>query len=166
MSSPLSKPPFVGSTGNYGRNGVYLHPSSHFCCRDAGVTQNLIERAVILAEGDRIDIAHLFTSGESITSPLYSPGPNGKLTKRGVVELPLARSEWHGNPTVDQIAAAVFGQSDASAPLHLLQFEDELVAQLIHRALAKANGNVSAAARMLGMNRYQLEYRLKRSSGD
>jgi transcriptional regulator with GAF, ATPase, and Fis domain len=46
--------------------------------------------------------------------------------------------------------------------LSLPQFEDELVTQLIQKALVKANGNVSAAARLLGMNRYQLEYRLKR----
>jgi two-component system, NtrC family, response regulator HydG len=127
--------------------------------------QNLIERAVILADGDRIDIAHLFTSGERITSPLYSPGQNGKLTQRGVVELPQARKDWHGNAMVEQIAEAVFGRSGGEEPLPLLQFEDELVAELILRALAKANGNVSAAARMLGMNRYQLEYRLKRSAG-
>jgi transcriptional regulator with GAF, ATPase, and Fis domain len=66
---------------------------------------------------------------------------------------------------VEQIAEAVFGRSGGEEPLPLLQFEDELVAELILRALAKANGNVSAAARMLGMNRYQLEYRLKRSAG-
>jgi two-component system, NtrC family, response regulator HydG len=126
--------------------------------------QNLIERAVILAEGDRIDIPHLFTSGESITSPLYSPGPNGRLSRRGVVELPQPTAE-HGHSLAGQIADAVFDHGNSAEPLHLPQFEDELVSQLIQRALAKADGNVSAAARLLGMNRYQLEYRLKRNSG-
>jgi two-component system, NtrC family, response regulator HydG len=123
--------------------------------------QNLIERAVILAEGDRIDIAHLFTSRESITAPLYSPGPNGKLIQRGVAELPDFRSEG-GHSMAAQIAEALFEHSGTAQPLSLPQFEDELVTQLIQKALVKANGNVSAAARLLGMNRYQLEYRLKR----
>jgi two-component system response regulator HydG len=125
--------------------------------------QNLIERAVILAEGDRIDIAHLFTSRESITSPLYSPGPNGKLSQRGVVELPHLKGDGHS--MAGQIAEALFEHSGTAEPLRLPQFEEELFSQLIQRALAKADGNVSAAARLLGMNRYQLEYRLKRSSG-
>jgi two-component system, NtrC family, response regulator HydG len=125
--------------------------------------QNLIERAVILADADCIDIAHLFISGESITSPLYSPGLNGKLSRRGVVELPRATGEG-GASLAGQIAEAVFEHGSVAEPLHLPQFEHELVSQLIQRALAKANGNVSAAARLLGMNRYQLEYRLKRGS--
>jgi transcriptional regulator with GAF, ATPase, and Fis domain len=39
---------------------------------------------------------------------------------------------------------------------------EELEQNLLHEAVEKANGNLSAAARLLGVTRPQLSYRLQR----
>ena len=47
---------------------------------------------------------------------------------------------------------------------HELSFDD-LESRLLHLAVDRKSGNLSAAARLLGMSRTQLAYRLKRGAG-
>ena len=96
--------------------------------------ENIIERGVILtAGGDAIDAANLFT-------PLQ-PAP--ALCVNPVVHA----------PSVKALLQALLNES-----LVL----DDLEHQLLDAAVQRADGNLSSAARLLGMSRPQLAYRLKR----
>ncbi len=51
---------------------------------------------------------------------------------------------------------------DGKRPLHLGQLE----AELLDEALARSQGNVAAAARLLGLSRAQFAYRHRRARRD
>ena len=107
--------------------------------------QNLIERGLIASdEGRPIDILHLFHN-EPLPPQLYSLSQSGTLS----------------NST----------DSDAKGPdnlleqLQQLQIEpdiERLERRLLDDALSKAEGNLAAAARLLGLTRAQFAYRLKK----
>ncbi|WP_223215869.1 sigma-54-dependent Fis family transcriptional regulator [Rhizobium herbae] len=106
--------------------------------------QNLIERGVIFAEpGGQIDIQHLFTAGE--VSPVLPQwlSPEGRIT----VKAPLPKSTD---------AASIPAQISSSADLATAE------SALYQNALRLAGGNVSAAARGLGLTRAKLEYRMRK----
>ncbi|WP_235505773.1 sigma-54-dependent Fis family transcriptional regulator [Variovorax sp. Root411] len=98
--------------------------------------QNLIERAVIVApEGGLLEVHHLFTSGETLDKNVLSVRPDGHLAG----------------------AASTSTSTNASAS-SLGQMEETL----IRRALEQCGGNISAAARVLGVTRPQLAYRARK----
>lgn len=105
--------------------------------------QNLIERGVIFADpGGWIDTRHMFTAGEASQSLQPSLTPQGRL-------------------------AVPSGARDTSAPLPVKvpRSAEDLVtaeADLYRVALEQAAGNVSAAARSLGLSRAKLDYRLRK----
>ena len=102
--------------------------------------QNMVERGVVYAgEGALIDISHIFTGAE------HSPRFGLQLTPDGKVES-AGRAR----------AAAVKGGLSNAEDLKQAEIK------LYREALEAAGGNISRAARMLGMSRPQLEYRLKR----
>jgi transcriptional regulator with GAF, ATPase, and Fis domain len=102
--------------------------------------QNLIERGVIFAEpGGLIDIQHLFTGGEA--SPTF----------------PQALSQ-DGRIKPKDVLAAASHPGPIASPDDLAAAEDALYRE----ALRAAAGNVSAAARGLGLTRPKLEYRLRK----
>ncbi|PZU19710.1 MAG: sigma-54-dependent Fis family transcriptional regulator [Shinella sp.] len=106
--------------------------------------QNLIERGVIFAEpGGQIDIQHLFTAGE--VSPVLPQwlSPEGRIT----VKSPLA--EFTGTAPIP---------AQISSPADLATAESTLYQHAVHLA----GGNISAAARSLGMTRAKLEYRMRK----
>lgn len=125
--------------------------------------QNLIERAVILAE-DRIDSVHLLTSVDSVPAQVYGPGLDGRLSRARLADAAEPAPDGPGHSAVGHLADLFFAEG-VPGTLGLPQLEAELASEVIRRAVAAANGNVSAAARRLGMNRYQLEYRLKKMPG-
>ena len=103
--------------------------------------QNMVERGVILApSGTRIEVEHLFTApaGEQLRE--------FGLARDGGLDLQRAGS------TAD-LCAAVFNG---------VMTLEQLESMLIETAVDKAHGNLSSAARMLGLTRPQLAYRLKR----
>ncbi|MGP0058096.1 MAG: sigma 54-interacting transcriptional regulator [Beijerinckiaceae bacterium] len=103
--------------------------------------QNMIERGVILAQsGARIEVSHLFSScsDEQITE--FGLDINGSLD--------MNRSE-----SAKALCEAVFNG---------VMTLDEVEGLLIETAVDKARGNLSSAARSLGLTRAQLAYRLKR----
>ncbi|WP_018989881.1 sigma-54-dependent Fis family transcriptional regulator [Aromatoleum toluclasticum] len=103
--------------------------------------QNTIERGVILApNGGRIEIEHLFLSRSQDEVQELGLDSDGKLDING----PNA-----GRALCDAVC-------DGTMTL------DEVEAMLLEAAMDKARGNLSYAARMLGLTRPQLAYRLKR----
>jgi DNA-binding NtrC family response regulator len=103
--------------------------------------QNMVERGVILAaSGTRIEVDHLFSACAEAQAPEFGLDMNGGLG-------------FHQGGTTAALCAAVFNGAMTL---------DQLEVMLIETAVDKARGNLSAAARMLGLTRPQLAYRLKR----
>ena len=120
--------------------------------------QNLVERGVISApDGGAIDLAHLFTSGERLAQPIFSIGTRGQLA--AAPHEPAQPQQASSVPPVQQPEAlhALFGDKDLSR-LSLQEVEDAM----IDHCMAEVKGNVSEAARRLGLTRAQLSYRLSR----
>jgi DNA-binding NtrC family response regulator len=103
--------------------------------------QNMIERGVILAtSGTRIEVNHLFSACAEEQAPEFGLDMNGGLDlHHGAATAALCDAVFNGALTLDQLEV-----------------------MLIETAVDKARGNLSAAARMLGLSRAQLAYRLKR----
>jgi DNA-binding NtrC family response regulator len=103
--------------------------------------QNMVERGVILAPGGtRIEVDHLFTACAEDDAREFGLDVNGGLgLPHGGSTAALCEAVFNGVMTLDQIEV-----------------------MLIETAVDKARGNLSAAARMLGLTRPQLAYRLKR----
>lgn len=118
--------------------------------------QNMIERGVIIAgNGERIDIKDLFPN---VGLPSASAGSMG---------VPPA-----GNGQAAAATEPATATTDAAADEDLMdrllaetESLDSLESHLIQRAVKQADGNLSQAARMLGMTRPQLAYRLKKHGG-
>ncbi|MEO8117770.1 MAG: sigma 54-interacting transcriptional regulator [Rhodoferax sp.] len=103
--------------------------------------ENLVERGVILASQDgRVEVAHLF--------PNLPDTVQTSLDARGqLAQLPSAQD--------DELSARIL---DSGSSL------EEIEARVLDHAVARARGNLSEAARLLGLTRPQLAYRQKRRS--
>ena len=102
--------------------------------------ENLVERGVILAsQGGMIEVEHLFP--HLMDAKQTSLNAHGQLT-----ELP--------SPSDDDLSARIL---DSGSSL------DDIEARVLNHAVARAGGNLSQAARLLGLSRAQLAYRQKRS---
>ncbi len=103
--------------------------------------QNTVERGVILApSGTRIEVSHLFSACAEAQAPEFGLDMKGGLDlQQGGSTAGLCEAVFNGVMTLDQLEV-----------------------MLIETAVDKARGNLSAAARMLGLTRPQLAYRLKR----
>jgi DNA-binding NtrC family response regulator/predicted hydrocarbon binding protein len=105
--------------------------------------ENMIERGVILAPaGGDMELDHLFPSLE------YANVSEVGLTDNGQIEEKQSSSE-------QLLCEAIVA---TGMPL------DEIESMLIRNAVERANGNLAAAARLLGITRPQLTYRLKRDT--
>jgi transcriptional regulator with GAF, ATPase, and Fis domain len=120
--------------------------------------ENVIERGVILAaDSSVIDAPQLFTSGEKLGDKRFALDSEGKL-------IPRDASQLFGDAPADEeslkltrgIASLLSGEGGATS-LSL----DELESLLLKKAIDRARGNVAAAARLLGITRPQMVYRLK-----
>jgi DNA-binding NtrC family response regulator len=139
--------------------------------------ENLVERGVVLAsDGGAIDLMHLFLGDEALSAQWLALQRDGSLRHRGVgaandpvqAEPPANLSAPAPDPSspptpaqqlAHRVQALLCGQTGETpdAPLSLDQLETELV----RSAMAATGGNQSAAARLLGLSRAQLIYRLK-----
>ena len=119
--------------------------------------ENLIERGVVLApNGGVIDSNHLFVGGEQIESHLLAIDGKGSLIPSALgheSDDPVAAS----NKVRSKIESLLTGTIDECNSISL----DEIEMTLIQRAVRQTNGNLSAAARLLGISRPKLEYRIK-----
>ncbi|MAY19821.1 MAG: sigma-54-dependent Fis family transcriptional regulator [Erythrobacteraceae bacterium] len=97
--------------------------------------ENVLERGVMLAEpGGRIELDSLFLSLPQATQEMAGLGPDGRICP-------------------DQDAPSLENAEDLSLAHH--------EARLIEEAMRRADGNVVEAAKLLGITRRQIDYRLK-----
>jgi DNA-binding NtrC family response regulator/predicted hydrocarbon binding protein len=97
--------------------------------------ENMIERGVILAEdGGALDLCHLFTTGEEFDTSSFILKRSGHL--------------------------AMLAENGAQTPTTPGLAETE--AAMLRAAVSEANGNLSRAARLLGISRPKLAYRLRK----
>ena len=97
-----------------------------------------LERALVFEEGPELDLESLLGAGAGATHFPAVPGP-GSLPGDTVT------SDWWN-------AGFRFPESGFSL--------EDAILRLIREALAQSDGNVSAAARRLGVSRDYLRYRL------
>ena len=106
---------------------------------------NLIERAVINVEdGMAIDVHHMFRGEPLARQAVLAVSSDGELAREA-------------EPRVDNLLQHLQATLGAAA-LDLPALE----AQLLHEAVQAHDGNLSAAARALGLSRAQIAYRLER----
>ncbi len=109
---------------------------------------NLVERGVISADdGMPIDVRHLFRREQLSEEALLAIGAHGALT-------PQAANA--AVPNLLQHLQQTLGGEVLALP--------ELESRLLREAVAAQGGNLSAAARDLGLSRAQLAYRLRRAA--
>jgi len=102
--------------------------------------ENLVERGVILAaQGGVIEVEHLFPNQSEPAQDGIDP--QGRLARRA------PEDEL-------RLCAQVL---DAGVPIETLE------AQVLALAVERSRGNLAGAARLLGLSRAQLAYRLKRA---
>lgn len=116
--------------------------------------QNLVERGVVgVDDGEIIDLPHLFVSGESAPTSLFAVSTAGRLAE----ETPTP-AEGESDDLFQRVAALVGNGKEIAI--------DNLDQTLMDLALERSKGNLSGAARLLGLTRPQLAYRLKKRQQD
>jgi DNA-binding NtrC family response regulator/predicted hydrocarbon binding protein len=122
--------------------------------------EKIIERAVILADGDTADLAHILSSDETPDRSLLFLGADGKL---GPSREGAHQDVRPPHLDLDALAEVLLQQCEREGAADLQAVSAELLARVAQKAVARSGGNVSAAARKLGLKRHQLEYRLGKS---
>ncbi len=123
--------------------------------------ENVIERGVINAsDHGPIDVGHLFTGGEEYDQPLFGLDAQGTLSRAGHLQETAARSADGEFERVTRRVNELL-LSDGGANTADQASLDEIETALMKRALQHCHGNISASARLLGISRAQLAYRLK-----
>ena len=120
--------------------------------------ENVIERGVILAaENTVIDAPQLFTSGEKFNNPQFALGRDGVLMPSDparLFEVEKADPEFERvSKHVSNLLNGIDDESNVSL--------DDIETLLLKQAVTRAQGNVAAAARLLGITRPAMVYRLK-----
>ena len=114
--------------------------------------QNLVERGVIAAEdGSPIDLHHLFVSGETSKIAHFVLAEGGRLLERSTGAAAEDSSDLF------RTLAALTGSADAKS-ISI----DRVNHALMDIALERSGGKLSPAARLLGLTRPQLAYRLQK----
>ena len=109
--------------------------------------ENMIERGVVLAPADKpVDASHLLLPRERI-------GGSFTLDAEGNLRRTSSHEEAGESSALGELIDNLL---DSSTSLESLE------RKLMERAVEMANGNVSAAAKRLGLTRPQLAYRLKK----
>lgn len=121
--------------------------------------ENVIERGVILATDHHVvDSPQLFTSGERLNESHFGIAETGKLVSAtqgaGAAGVQAGGEEERVSRTVNALLSDL-NEADTVASL------DDVETLLLRKALQRVRGNVAAAARVLGITRPQMVYRLK-----
>ncbi len=124
--------------------------------------ENVIERGVILAgEVNTIDAPQLFTSGEQFDTHQYGVSPRGVLVHSDPGDL-VAPAQRDGDlERVSRRLSNLLLGTEAAAESDMQVSLDDIETALLKKAIERAGGNVAAAARLLGITRPQMVYRLK-----
>lgn len=109
--------------------------------------ENIIERAVIMTDGGgrSIDVCDLFAGGASPLEPMMRVNSTGSLEQEG--------KDGHN----DGAAFSGLLEQLMAGRISLEDVED----RLMREAVSRSRGNLSRAARLLGVSRPKLAYRLK-----
>jgi transcriptional regulator with GAF, ATPase, and Fis domain/predicted hydrocarbon binding protein len=125
--------------------------------------QNLIERGVIYAEEDgAIDSVYMFRRGELIKNDVFALGSGGLLQHNTDEGAPIAQAKQGPLTAIDErdqtstVERILLGVIEGGMGLERLE------SCAYEAALAKTQGNVSAAARLLKISRAQLDYRISK----
>lgn len=120
--------------------------------------ENVIERGVILAaENTVIDAPQLFTSGEKFNSRQYAVGRDGVLMPSDPARLFEVEKTDPEFERVSKHVSNLLNGIDDDSNVSL----DDIETLLLKQAVTRAQGNVAAAARLLGITRPAMVYRLK-----
>ncbi len=124
--------------------------------------ENMVERGVILAaDGQPIDAQHLFTGGEQFGARPFGVSRDGRLVH---ADSPGSSTQSERDADAARVShrltELLLGQGDGSVSL------EEVESMLLMKAVERSEGNVSAAARLLGITRPQMVYRLKNREPD
>ena len=124
--------------------------------------ENVIERGVILsADISTIDAPQLFTSGEQFDTQHYSVSRQGALVHSDPGDLVASAQR---DPDLERVSRRLsdllLGAEAGSEPDMQISLDD-IETALLKKAIERAGGNVAAAARLLGITRPQMVYRLK-----
>jgi len=121
--------------------------------------ENVIERGVILGTENRaIDAQHLFTSGERFGDRRFAVDRDGKLVASDPLEFaPEPAPDREVDRVSRRVSNLLLGNGDDTDKVSL----DDIETVLLKKAVERAHGNLSAAARLLGITRPQMVYRLK-----
>lgn len=107
--------------------------------------ENMIERGVILADNNGIiSVPHLFASSDAPPSAVAREKNRERQRK---IANNISNEDW-----ANELVESGIGM-------------EAIESALINKAMCKANGNVARAARLLGLSRPALAYRLKRGAG-
>lgn len=116
--------------------------------------ENMIERGVILApDNGAIEVAHLFTGGERSERRTFGLCGDGSVARSGCLD-------GEDRDQVSSIKGAIDSFFNGAQNVSLDDIELSLETLALDRAMARSNGNISAAARLLGITRSRLVYRL------
>ena len=106
--------------------------------------ENMIERALILVDdGEPIDTVHLFTADDEIPPRMVKLDGEGTLRPGG---------GGTANDGAELLERLLGGRKSFA----------DVEGELLGEAVRRANGNLARAARLLGLTRPQLAYRLKK----
>jgi DNA-binding NtrC family response regulator/predicted hydrocarbon binding protein len=121
--------------------------------------ENMMERGVVLApNGGAIDVPHLFSGGEELPRDMLSLWSDGSLSASPALDLERVESTGDLAGRVSRkVSSLLHGIGDNEEQTSL----DEIELALLQRAVQRTKGNLAAAARLLGITRPQLVYRLK-----
>jgi len=124
--------------------------------------ENMIERGVILAPRDgAIDVAQLFIGGERWNSPTFGLSGEGQVSAESRVDANDGEKDASGMGLISEgMSRLLAGTQLDKAFASLKEIESTFGKTLLDTALTHANGNLSAAARLLGITRARLVYRL------
>ncbi|MDP2065368.1 MAG: sigma 54-interacting transcriptional regulator [Burkholderiaceae bacterium] len=113
--------------------------------------QNLVERGVILVgDGEAIDVHHLFSGGEHMAQGVLS------LEMHGKGQATFNLQPLHAPDTSAAPARPSTGASSTAKPL------EQAEVALLRQAIRQTGGNLSAAARHLGVSRATVAYRVRK----
>jgi transcriptional regulator with AAA-type ATPase domain len=114
--------------------------------------QNLVERGVIAAEEyGMVDLNHIFRNEEISLDSLYSLDRDGGLTTHDKAGVENTNAHYLDLLKLDK-------KDQPSITLEALE------SKIIDEAVTHTKGNLASAARMLGLSRAQLAYRLEKSA--
>ena len=114
--------------------------------------ENMVERAVILADNDSaLDIPMLFSQEQRA-----SLSTQFNMTQKGRLRVPQNNDSENGSK-LSQLVDHIFSEGTTL---------DEIESELVTKAVRQAEGNLAEAARHLGMTRRQLEYRYNKLKPD